>query len=39
MNFAGSGIFNTITTWNNGEFYFDEKQGAMNGLNSVATVQ
>jgi hypothetical protein len=39
LYYAGSGIFNSITTKNNAEFYFDEQQGAMNGLDAVATVQ
>jgi Flp pilus assembly protein TadG len=39
LYFAGSGVFNTITTKNNADFFYDEAQGPMNGTNAVATVQ
>jgi Flp pilus assembly protein TadG len=36
--FAGTGVFNTITTKNNANFYYDEDQGPANGGYTVATV-
>jgi Flp pilus assembly protein TadG len=39
LYFAGSAVFNTITTKNNADFFYDEAIGPMNGTNAVATVQ
>lgn len=39
LDYYGSGIFNSITTKNNAEFFYDEAQGPMNGSNAVSTVQ
>jgi len=39
LYFAGSAVFNTITTKNNADFFYDEAMGPMNGTNAVATVQ
>lgn len=39
LDYYGSGIFNSITTQNNAEFFYDEAKGPMNGSNAVAIVQ
>jgi hypothetical protein len=39
LYFAGSGIFNSITSKNNASFFYDEQQGPGNGSYAVATVQ
>jgi len=39
LNFYGSAIFNSITTWNNANFFYDEALGPMNGGTVVSTVQ
>lgn len=39
LDYYGSGIFNSITTKNNAEFFYDEAQGPMDGSNGVSTVQ
>jgi hypothetical protein len=39
LYFAGSGIFNSITSKNNASFFYDEQQGPGNGTYAVATVQ
>jgi len=39
LNFYGSGIFNSIYSKNAANFFYDYRQGPMNGSNAVATVQ
>jgi hypothetical protein len=39
LNYAGTGIFNTITTKNNANFFYDESHGPADGTFTVSTVQ
>jgi Flp pilus assembly protein TadG len=39
LNYAGTGIFNTITTKNSANFFYDESHGPADGTYTVSTVQ
>jgi Flp pilus assembly protein TadG len=39
LTFYGSGVFNSITTWNNANFYYDTQLGPADGTPIISTVQ
>ena len=39
LNFYGSAVFNSITTKNNADFYYDTKLGPADGTPTISTVQ